>query len=78
MSTRIITLVCVEYISFVFISVGKMGNCHTVGPNEALVVSGNVADRGRCVSARRVFSCLVEFDEVFIGKDPINRQKSNV
>lgn len=53
-----------------------MGNCHTVGPNEALVVSGNVTDRERCVSARRVFSCLVEFDEVFIGKDPINRRKA--
>lgn len=44
-----------------------MGNCHTVGPNEALVVSGNVTERERYVSAPRVPSCLVELDEAFIG-----------
>lgn len=45
-----------------------MGNCHTVGPNEALVVSGNVNDRQRCVSAPRVRSCLVELEEGFTGE----------
>lgn len=45
-----------------------MGNCHTVGPNEALVVSGNVTDSERCVSVPRVPSCLVELDEEFIGR----------
>lgn len=45
-----------------------MGNCHTVGPNEALVVSGNVTDRERCVSVPRVPSCLVELDEGFTWK----------
>lgn len=45
-----------------------MGNCHTVGPNEALVVSGNVTDRERRVSVPRVPSCLVELDEGSIEK----------
>lgn len=53
-----------------FISADKMGNCHTVGPNEALVVSGNVTDRQRCVSASRVRSVLVELEEGFTGKQP--------
>lgn len=52
------------------ISADKMGNCHTVGPNEALVVSGNVTDRQRCVSAPRVRSVLVELEEGFTGKQP--------
>lgn len=53
---RHITVICVEWDRVHVVSIGKMGNCHTVGPNEALVVSGNVkALWTMCSSVSRPF-----------------------
>lgn len=45
-----VSFVCVEKVWIHVFSAAEMGNCHTVGPNEALVVSGNVnASWSMCV-----------------------------
>lgn len=44
------SFVCVEKVWIHVFSAGEMGNCHTVGPNEALVVSG-----GCCGSDQKTY-----------------------
>lgn len=48
-----LTVVCDEWLWTYVFCAAKMGNCHTVGPNEALVVSGNVNGFWTMLSASR-------------------------